>query len=85
MFLGQVEAPKRELDEAARVLEQFLRIIARHYLDGGRMYNAIKHGFAVQAGRHRVTVGDPDGSDPFFDVAGETVTYLEHSSALIHR
>jgi len=80
VFLGQVDASQDDLIEAQAVLQQFLQLVSRHYLDGGRMYNAIKHGFAVQSAHHRVTVGDPDDSDPFFEAAGETVTYLEHTS-----
>ena len=80
VFLGHVDASEGDLLEAQAVLQQFLQLVSRHYLDGSRMYNAIKHGFAVQSAHHRVTVGDTDGSDPFFEAAGETVTYLEQTS-----
>lgn len=94
VFLGNVEGTPEKFDEAKDALQQFIVTLAHHYLNGSNSYNAIKHGFAVQAGRHRITVGIAQGdessdqprdysndldSDLRFESTGETVTYLEHS------
>lgn len=89
VFLGDVEASRDEVEGARNVLQQFLTILAGHYLDGAKAYNAIKHGFAVQAARHRITIGDATDTaegagdtagDVGFEATGETVTYLEYET-----
>lgn len=94
VFLGNVEGTPEKFEEAKDALQQFIVTLARHYLNGSNSYNAIKHGFAIQAGRHRITVGIEQGDESSdqprddgkdldsglgFEATGETVTYLEHS------
>jgi hypothetical protein len=49
--------PADEWDQGIANVESFLRYFARHFLDAD-VYNALKHGLAVQAGEYKMQLDD---------------------------
>jgi hypothetical protein len=85
VFLSFIDAAPAQIAEGRKVIRAFMQIAGTHYLQGAKLYNAIKHGFAVQAGRHRISFGEKDDGSAEFSIEADSVTYLEHTSEGRHR
>ena len=79
VFLSFIDASPGQIAEGRKVIKAFIQIASTHYLQGAKLYNAIKHGFAIQAGRHRISFSEEDGRAEF-SIEADSVTYLEHTS-----
>jgi hypothetical protein len=81
VFLGHPwsgTAPDQD-DRAGAATERITRILAATYLERANVYNAVKHGLAVQAANATVTFA-PSGtaSQGAFSAGGPAITILEH-------
>lgn len=78
VVLGRSLGGQADLDQARVATSRLTRHLARLYLDRSSIYNAVKHGLAVQAGPASVSF-HPDSRDvPSFSSGGTAITVLEY-------
>lgn len=68
--------PADEWAEGIENIESWLRHFAALFLDDANLYNAFKHGLAVQAGEASLKIGD---EGEIVDMAGPSIEHLEVS------
>jgi hypothetical protein len=58
-------------------IDQWLRYFAREFLDYAPLYNATKHGLAIQPENAELKFSESGAEQAFFTMTGPTILYLE--------
>jgi len=58
-------------------IDRWLRYFAREFLDYAPLYNATKHGLAIQPENAELTFSEADADEAFLTMVGPTILYLE--------
>jgi hypothetical protein len=69
--------PVDRLAAGIKNIDQWLRYFAREFLDYAPLYNALKHGLAIQPGNAELEFSVDNVELPFLTMVGPTILYLE--------
>lgn len=86
VFLGRSWTSTPDPDDAVlAATERLTRLLAGRYLRQSNVYNAVKHGLAVQAATATISLSRAGSPTPGFSAGGPAINLLEYRDTETHR